>query len=593
MNVRNQLTQSSFTTAVFVVSVILLFFIAGLSFRQITQVTDTQDAIKTSLEIRLNLEQLFSELKDAEGAHHAFLLTKDQQYITPYDYSQVRINRSLLNIRELIKNDKQRQHQFDTLYTLINNRFRGLRSNLSESRLMDTGSNSFKERLWREKLSMDQLRAYINVIVESERNILLDEEKLHRDEISFTPIVSMILVIFVLLVFLFTFNTITVNLNKVRELNQKLQLTNDIFNYAEQIGEISHWQYDIDANSFLFSDNKFNLIGVIPQSFEPSIENYLQYVHSNDRQKVRHSFNRITKDRISVQYRIITDDKKIRRIKSVSKLINASNGSQFIVGVDCDITRQYRNTKKLQRNNIELQRGNEELSSFNHIVSHDLQEPLRKIQMFISRITTADLDKLSEEGRTYFERIHASSERSQKLIDDLLLYSKINRNDQRPEICDLNVLLENAQETLSRSIAEKRTEINSDKLPSLKVTAHQIEQLFINLLSNSIKYAKEGLPAVITITYELVEGANCEESSKLGRGKYHCITFTDNGIGFDQDYSERIFVLFHRLHDRENYSGSGIGLAICKKMVENHNGYLFAYGAPDQGSRFKIYIPKS
>lgn len=592
MKFRNHLAPSTLLSVIFVVSLFLLFFIAAISFRQINNLTETQQSIKRSLEIRINLETLFSELKDAEAAHRGYLLTEDQRYLEPTGYSQVRINKSLLAIKQLIDDDPDREREFDVLTNLINERFRGLRDNLSESRLKDTNSPSFKASLWDGKGNMDRIRGQINKIVESEKKILEQQESEHDDEITFAPLTAVLLVVFSLLVFLFTFNRININLRQVKILNHRLQLINETFNYAEKIGEICHWQYDISTKKLTFSDNKFNLLGCQPRSFEPTIDNYLSCIHPQDRKKVRNSFEKeLNTNTFSVYFRLIRKDKKMRYFKSISKLTRDSEGREIIIGVDCDVTAQHKNLMKLEQRNVELKNSNAELSSFNHIVSHDLQEPLRKIQMFISRIGDDEIAKLDEASQSYFSRIQISSARAQKLIDDLLVYSRLNRTDKKTVVTDLNHLLENAKNDLAQIIEDKGAVITSDELPTIKVIPHQIQQLFVNLLSNSLKYAKEDEVPEIVVAYEIVDSKKITELKSKVRKRYHQLTFTDNGIGFDQQYADRIFVLFHRLHDRDNYSGTGIGLAICKKMVENHNGFIFAHNIPNRGAEFKVLLP--
>ncbi|HEX8269733.1 MAG TPA: CHASE3 domain-containing protein [Flavobacterium sp.] len=592
MNIRDRFKPSIYLTVAFVVSLFLLFFIAGISFRQIKTLSASQDSVLGSLQIRVDLEKLFSELKDAETAHRDYLITKDDRYLEPFHYSQVKIKKSLLQIRELIGTEPNRQKDFDDLEAIIDLRFRGLRDNMSESRLMPTSSPEFQDKMWAGKRGMDGIRSQINKIIASENAILQKQEQQHIDEISFTPLTSVLLVIFSLSVFIFTYNRISRNLRELAKLNREWELVNDTFTYAERIGEICHWQYDTRTKELKFSDNKFSLLGFEPQSFVPTVENFLTSVHPHDRRKVRNIFlKELTDASYMMQYRIVRKDKKVRHIKSISKLTIDSDGNEIIIGVDCDITQQHRNIVKLEQKNLELKRSNEELLSFNHIVSHDLQEPLRKIQMFISRIDDGELAKLSEQARNYISRIHSSSNRAQKLIDDLLMYSRLNRSDKTPELTNLNIVLHNARADLSHIIDDKKAVIKSDPLPTINVIPYQIKQMFVNLISNSLKYAKADVPPEITILYNLADSRKTPELKKRIHRKYHQITISDNGIGFEQQYAERIFVLFHRLHDREKYSGTGIGLAICKKMAENHHGFIVAYGNLGEGATFKIFLP--
>ncbi|MBD3581404.1 sensor histidine kinase [Flavobacterium selenitireducens] len=593
MKLRKLTSPSTLLTVAFVISVFLLFFIASISFKQISTLNRTQEAITYSLNIRVDLERLFSELKDVESANRAFVLTGDERYLEPYRYSHVSINKSLLAIGNKVGGNKQRQKEFDVLYKLINKRFETLRDNKIQARKYKADDPEFLASLWRGKMVMDQIRVQINRIISHETGILERQEADHRNEITFTPFTSSFLVIFSIAIFVLTFLTLKSNLKRTGSLNQKLRLTNKTFENAERIGQIGHWQYDLDRQELTLSDNRYRLLGCETGEFEPTIAEFLRFVHNQDRKRVEECF---LKSRnltpFAVNYRVVRKDKKIRYFSTTSQLIETKDGRQIIIGIDRDVTTQHRSTAKLEQRNNELRVSNSELSSFNHIVSHDLQEPMRKIQMFISRIDNDDLEKVSDTSRNYLSRIQSSANRAQKLIDDLLVYTRMNRNDKKAEPTDLNELLDNAKIDMAQAIEERHALIIADKLPTVKVTPYQIQQLFVNLISNSIKYAKENARPEINITYSVIDASQVQEINKPGGKKFHRIVFSDNGIGFEPEYEKRIFVLFNRLHDKEKYSGTGIGLAICKKMAESHGGYIFAKGDPGNGATFTVYLPQ-
>lgn len=592
MKIRKYFSPSVLLTVAFVLSVFLLFFIASISFKQIKTLYETQKAITHSLDVRVELEHLFSELKDAESAHRGYLITGDERYLEPYNYSHVRINKSLLSIKELTRDNNLRKAEFDTLYVMINERFRVFRDNLNQNKRFKTLSPELKEGLWNGKLVMDRIRVQINQIIESEDAILEAKQKEHEDEITFTPLASSFLVVFSIFIFLLTFITLKNNLKRLRLLNQSLKHVNETFIYAEDIGEICHWQFDVKSKKLTFSDNRFKLLGCEIGSFEPTVKRFLHFVHPQDRKRAADCFVKsLNQTPFSIQYKVIRADRKVRVFKTTSKLLRDKEGREIIIGIDCDVTSQHRSTVKLEQKNKELRSTNSELSSFNHIVSHDLQEPMRKIQMFISRIDDKDLENVSENSRSYLMRIQSSANRAQKLIDDLLVYSRLNRNDKSPELTDLNVLLDNAKVDLAQAIEEKQALIISDKLPTIRVTPYQIQQLFVNLISNSVKYARQGALPEISVTYGTVDAKDVPKLKKPAGRIYHEIVFSDNGIGFEPEYESRIFVLFHRLHDKDNYSGTGIGLAICKKMAESHDGFIFATGNPGNGATFRLYLP--
>ncbi len=250
-----------------------------------------------------------------------------------------------------------------------------------------------------------------------------------------------------------------------------------------------------------------------------------------------------------------------------------------------------REIQKLAEKNLELERSNTELESFNYIASHDLQEPLRKIQAFSQRIMEKDQRNFSEITKDYFNRIINAASRMQSLIDALISYSRTNTSGTVFELTDLNKLLAEVKNDLQDVIEEKNVVIENTNLPTVKVIPHQFLQLFINIVSNAIKYSKPGITPHITIKAETIPGKDINEPEAHKSSFYWKISVEDNGIGFEQQYRHRIFELFQRLHGKGDYIGTGIGLAICNKIIRNHEGFIAALGKPNEGAIFNIYLP--
>lgn len=246
---------------------------------------------------------------------------------------------------------------------------------------------------------------------------------------------------------------------------------------------------------------------------------------------------------------------------------------------------------KLELKNKELERINEELSSFAYISSHDLQEPLRKIQTFSDRILELEYENLSDKGKDYFRRMQAGAMRMQKLIRDILAYSRTTTSEKTLELTDLNDLLAQAKLELEVMIVEKKATIQNDRLPTLNVIPFQLQQLFNNLLNNALKFSKPDVPPHVVIESDIVDGELLRESYPQHANQYCHISFRDNGIGFEPQYEKKIFEVFQRLHGKSEYGGTGIGLAICKKIVENHNGLITAESQPNEGAAFHVYLP--
>ncbi len=257
-----------------------------------------------------------------------------------------------------------------------------------------------------------------------------------------------------------------------------------------------------------------------------------------------------------------------------------------------DITKQIHAEQSLKKRNLQLKRSNEELESFNRVASHDLQEPLRKIQMFLSRFDSEE-GKLSKKGQEYLAKVNSGAERMQSLILNLLAYSRIDNTNDNFEDVDLNQILNKVLEDLALPVRETRAKIRKDKLPVIRGVPFQLEQLFLNLLSNALKYRKPKTQPNIEVHVEEVHRSQISEDFIKSSRNYYRITVVDNGIGFDPANATKIFEVFQRLHQKNEYSGTGIGLAICKKITENHLGHILATGEPGEGSTFVLYFPSS
>ncbi|WP_276372871.1 ATP-binding protein [Chryseolinea sp. H1M3-3] len=254
--------------------------------------------------------------------------------------------------------------------------------------------------------------------------------------------------------------------------------------------------------------------------------------------------------------------------------------------------------KQLQQKNIELEIANKDLTSFTHVSSHDLQEPLRKIQNFVNFMLREESENLSYQGKTYLQKIHETAKRMQGLILDLLSYSRTKNDKHKFETVDLTTVLDEVQNYFEEELLEKKAVLESTKLCKVSIIRFQFYQLFYNLISNSLKFSNPQKTLHIIITSRVVRGRKLfNENPTLPAGRlspkldYCHLTYIDNGIGFEPEYNERIFEMFQRLHSQEEYPGTGIGLAICKRIVENHHGIITATGTLNEEATFDIYVP--
>lgn len=247
----------------------------------------------------------------------------------------------------------------------------------------------------------------------------------------------------------------------------------------------------------------------------------------------------------------------------------------------------------LAKTNEELQQMNKELESFTYVSGHDLQEPLRKIQAFAGRLAESENQQLTEDGKRDLKRLQQAAARMQALIQDLLAFSRLKIDERTFERTDLKQLIKEVINELQETITQRKARIDIRKLGMVNINVFQFRQLIQNLIGNSLKFALPDVAPYLTIAGKRLKGSELNDSRLLADTTYYHLSFTDNGIGFDPRYKERIFEVFQRLHSRDAYAGTGIGLAIVKKIVENHNGLITANSELGKGARFDLYLPET
>lgn len=363
------------------------------------------------------------------------------------------------------------------------------------------------------------------------------------------------------------------------------------------------WTSDAAGNLDYFNLSVFDYSGLSPATIYS--EGWLQIVHPDDQK------NNIDKWLHSVQtgedflcehrFKKHTGEYRWQLSRAIPQR-NKLGNIQMWVGTSTDIQDQktmaqylenlvLERTKELKNANKELDNMNQELQSFTYISSHDLQEPLRKIQTFVSRIQDSDGSTLSKDGLNYFNKIQLSAHKMKTLINDLLTYSKTSSSEKTFEKANLNLILNEIKVEFTDTLLDKNGTLEISGLPEINANIFQMRQLFINLISNALKFTKHNTAPVINISSTLILGKDIGNTHAHENELYHQIIVKDNGIGFDSDYKNKIFEVFQRLHSKTEFEGTGIGLSICNKIALNHNGFITADGIINQGATFKIYLP--
>lgn len=363
------------------------------------------------------------------------------------------------------------------------------------------------------------------------------------------------------------------------------------------------WTSGPDGILNYFSDSVFEYSGI---TLETALNGgWINIVHPADREENALKWERSIKtgEPFKFEHRFRKADGKYRwqLSRALAQKDDKGNVLQW-VGTSTDIHDQKRwqknlekivneRTKELKKANIELENMNKELSSFAYISSHDLQEPLRKIQTFAGIILDSDSDNLSETGKRNFSRMQLAANRMKTLINDLLTYSRTNASEKVYVQTDLNLIFSEIHSEFLETLEEKNGLLEISKMPTISAIPFQLRQLFMNLISNAIKFSRADVAPHIKITSEIIRGNKIESTKTFGDQNYLHVTVADNGIGFSQEYSAKIFEVFQRLHGKSDYEGTGIGLAICNKIAENHHAVIRAESVLGEGAQFHIYFP--
>ncbi|MFN8437837.1 MAG: ATP-binding protein [Cytophagales bacterium] len=578
----------------FVTSISLIFFIGGVTYKKLNDISKSSNLVLHTYDVSLNLENLISELSNYELIERDYLLLGDNASKKLILLNRQKLYNQVSDLKKMISDNSSQVNKIEKINQILNQKFL-----LSDSIYFTTQTNEtinknhLTKQLLRGLRINIQFKQIIRDMIAHEKQLLSHRTHKAKYDLLSAPLILYSVLIFTLFFIVLAYFKISKDLNNQKQLNNTLEITNEIITLGENVGKYGNWQWNITDNSLYFSDSLYSLLGSEPGAFAPTAENYIERIHPEDRERVALATENLFQNFTfpDITYRLLLPQNEIKYIRAGGKLVTNKSGEKVFVGCSSDITEEYLRLVELENRYAELESKNKELEEFNFVASHDLQEPLRKIQTFISRIEASDdYEQFSENNKNYFSRVSNAATRMRKLIDDLLQYSRSSKSELVFENYDLNLILDAALKELTPILEEVKPIFEKEELPTLQVVPYQIQQVFLNLIGNSLKYKSVSEECKIVIKYSLTE-FNSILNDNLTAKKYHLIEISDNGIGFEQQYADKIFNLFSRLHSKDQYSGTGIGLAICKKIIENHRGFMEAQGTPNVGATFKIYLP--
>lgn len=356
---------------------------------------------------------------------------------------------------------------------------------------------------------------------------------------------------------------------------------------AQGLAQIGSFEWDL-VNDYI--ENTPQLLNIFEFETHQAVQEFIQKVHPQDKEKVENAIAQsFITGNYDCQYRFIA--KRQEKVLWTRGRVLFHEGKPVRMHATVqDISHLKQIEDELLKKTKQLERSNESLHQFASIASHDLKEPLRKMSMYTDMVITREGKNLTEQSYTNLEKVKSSSIRMQNMIEDILNFSTLT-NEQKRENIELTTILAEVKLILEESINEKDALVECDALPNLSVIPSQMRQLFQNLISNALKFSHKNEKPVIRVTHEFLTKIDLNTEELEPAARYIRIFFSDNGIGFKQEHAEKIFNLFTRLHGRSSYEGSGLGLSICKRIVENHGGIISARSTHGKGATFIITLP--
>lgn len=371
------------------------------------------------------------------------------------------------------------------------------------------------------------------------------------------------------------------DVSRAKQAAEIIELERHRLNKAEELAHLGSWEMDFITGDTMWSDEFYRICGLEPDMMESSSELRLSLIHPEDRSRAQNALDKaleIGRD-YAIDIRIVRPNGEVRYVYSQGSIqYNEAGAADKLMGVVLDLTDLRLAEAKLRVYAQQLESQNRDLQEFSYIASHDLQEPLRKIQAFGGRLEDKYADVLGDKGRDYLKRMQSAAQRMQKMIQDLLAYSRVTNSPRVLKPVSLEEVLASTCEILFLQIEVTKAKIESQPLPEVDGDLLQLRQLFQNLISNSLKYRD------LSRTPEIQICAQVDDSDVM-------LNFSDNGIGFEEIYAEQIFLPFQRLFSYEEYPGSGIGLAICQKIVDSHGGKIAVHSQPGKGANFEVRLP--
>lgn len=612
---------------VWCVAFALLVANAAISFYNIEILTANEQAVGRSREVSRSLRVLLGSVVDAESAQRGYQITGETEYLVPFQNAEKEILELQRRLFKAIEGDEFHLNRFEMLKSLINAKFTELSESVRIRKSVDRERAREFIQAGHGKDLMDRIRTLADQMERHEEENLRENSRVAKERYqsaSFTAVLGGSLTVVMVAM---AFFLVRKELNRREQAERTLRESEQRFRTLTEAIPQLVWNCD-SAGRITYVNRQWAAYTDMDVGNMPTLW-WNQIAHPEDIQAIdiawkQARFLHPEPFEVEMRLRNVHDGSYCWYQCSVVPLLRADGKVDQWIGALSSIDEQKRHsdileslvrlrTQELESANellqaeigersraeekanaisVELRRSNEDLEKFAYVASHDLQEPLRKIQSFGDRLVTTNYDSLNAKGQDYLERMKSAATRMRKLIEDLLSFSRVSSKGISFAPVDLAELVEGVLSDLEVSVTQTSATVELGPLPEIQADASQIRQLLQNLIGNALKFRKPDVPPHVIVRCSRWEELSPNADPPVPNGAGFRLEVADNGIGFDQSYADRVFEVFQRLHGRNEYDGTGIGLAICRKIVQRHGGRLDVRSRPNEGATFYADLPE-
>ncbi len=573
---------------------VMLATIALITWRSTRGFMATAELVARSHEVLAKSDKLLRYLMEMESGRRGFLITGDDRYLRGYEQAQADIIDTFATLKSDTIETPQQGERIEELKRLVSRSFAVQGNEIEARRTQGFGAAVALFTEAQSEEIAEEIRRVLLEITERESTVMEKRERLSDEIGTETTVIILVGTTVTLVALLIAGGMILRDIAARRKAEESLADQHNLL--SSILDTMPDHVFVKDVKGRYIMDNRAHrrflelgegesIEGKTVVDFFP--KNLAAIYAASDEEVFAHGKSVRNREEPA-----ITRSGNEVWLSTTKVPLREPDGRMLgLVCVSADVTERKIAEEKLRRFAGQLERSNAELANFASVASHDLQEPLRKIQAFGDRLRAKFSEPLGEGGLDYLGRMQGAAERMRVLIQDLLKLSRVTSRAQPFELCDLNVICRDVLSDLEIAIEQNGARVEVGTLPSIDADPLQMRQLFQNLISNAIKFQREGEVPEVEIEGKWLHAGD-HQISGAGPGDEICkIMVKDNGIGFDQKFGDQIFVVFQRLHSRTEFEGTGIGLAVCRKITDRHGGAIVAKSSEGEGATFIITLP--